>query len=110
MLKTIRISKDIGLFTSINYLTFPGYNDAEDEIERFFNFLKDCPVDLIQMRNLSIDPYIYMSKVQAPKGRVLGIKKLIKMIKKEFPNIKIGYFNVPKEALTEKGREQCYFI
>jgi len=51
-----------------------------------------------------------MSKVQAPKGRVLGIKKLIKMIKKEFPNIKIGYFNVPKEALTEKGREQCYFI
>lgn len=110
VLKTIKISKDIGLFTSINYLTFPGYNDSEDEMEKLFSFLKVCPVDLIQMRNLSIDPYIYMSKVPAPMGRVLGIKKLIKMIKKEFPNIKIGYFNVPKEALTGKGKEKCYFI
>lgn len=110
VLKSIRLSKEIGLFTSINYLTFPGYNDTEEEIERLLNFLKTCPVDLIQMRNLSIDPYLYMSRIPPPKGRFLGIKRLIKLIKKEFPQIKIGYFNLPKEALNGKGTEECYFI
>lgn len=110
VLNSIKISKDLGVFTSINYLVFPGYNDSEEEIEKLLKFLRSCPVDLIQMRNLSIDPYLYMSKVPPPKGKLLGIKNLIKLIKKEFPYIKIGYFNLPKEALNGKGAEKCYFI
>ncbi|MCX7988153.1 MAG: radical SAM protein [Thermodesulfovibrio sp.] len=111
VIKAIKISKECGLFTSLNYLIFPGYNDSEDEIEKLFDFLMQCSVDLIQMRNLSIDPYLYMEKVEPPKGRILGIRKLIKMIKKDFPHIKIGYFNLPKEAFNNVNfKEQCYFI
>lgn len=110
VLQAIRISKESGLFTSINYLTLPGYNDSEDEIEKLLDFLRECPVDLIQMRNLSIDPYLYMERVKKPKGRILGVRKLIKLIKKEYPQIRIGYFNLPKEALENGRKGQCYFI
>lgn len=110
VLLSIRKSKELGLFTNINYLIFPGYNDAEEEIESLLQFLESCPVDQIQFRNLSIDPSVYMKAVPKPRGMVLGIRKLIKLIKSKFPSIRIGYFNIPKEALEGKGKEKCYFI
>lgn len=110
VIESIRKSKDLGLFTSINYLIFPGYNDAEEEVESLLRFLESCPVDLIQFRNLSIDPFVYMSQVPKPRGVMIGVRRLIALIKERFPKIRIGYFNIPKEALDGTGKERCYFI
>lgn len=110
VLNSLRKSTDLGLFTSINYLIFPGYSDAEEEIESLFSFLESCPVDLIQFRNLSIDPYVYIKAVPKPAGMALGVRKLIELIKRRFPHVRIGYFNLPKEALNGEGKERCYFI
>lgn len=110
IIKSIKISKEFGLFTSLNYLIFPGYNNSEEEIGRLFDFLKQCSIDLIQMRKLSIDSYFYIEKVRPSEGRILGIRKFIKMLKKEFPHIKIEHFNIPKDAFHNNSNEQCYFI
>ena len=50
---------------------------------------------MIQWRNLNIDPDWYIKELQidlsAPKT---GVLNLINKIKKEFPNVKSGYFNM----------------
>ncbi len=41
-----------GVYTSINYLIFPGVTDREEEIEAMIEFARRTDLRLIQMRNL----------------------------------------------------------
>ncbi len=102
VIRSIRISKDSGLFTSINLLVFPGYTDREEEVDKLINLIKETSIDLIQMRNLSIDPYLYMRALKRPSGRAIGIRNLINLLKAEFPQIKIGYFNLPEREIKKE--------
>jgi hypothetical protein len=36
-----------------------------------------------------------------PNGATIGMKNLLKQIRREFPNLKFGYFNPPKEKFDE---------
>jgi len=92
--ETIRQAKAHSLFVSLNYLFFPGINDTEDELTALIGFLQDTKADLIQMRNLSLDPEIYLSRLpQDPQSPIMGLKNFMKRIKKNCPWIKFGYFN-----------------
>jgi pyruvate-formate lyase-activating enzyme len=102
VMESIRISKKIGLFTSLNYLVFPGYADREDEVEKLMALVEKTRVDLIQMRNFSIDPMLYMRSVKRPAGKAIGIRGLILRLKKGFPKIRIGYFNLPKDEIAKE--------
>jgi len=100
VLKSIETAKTAGLFTSINYLVYPGYTDREDEVGKLRRLVKDFSIDQIQMRNLSLDPSLFMNAVQRPAGNAIGVKNLIDMLKAEFPNLTIGYFNLPRRDIT----------
>jgi hypothetical protein len=56
--------------------------------------VEEVGLDLIQWRNLNIDPEVYlkMLDIKPPKNR-LGIAGLIEKLKRQFPNLKHGYFN-----------------
>ncbi len=99
VMESIRVSKKIGLFTSLNYIVFPGYTDREDEVDKLFALIKKTKIDLIQMRNFSIDPSIYMRVVTRPEGKAIGVRHLIRKLKTEFPQLKVGYFNLPKKQM-----------
>jgi molybdenum cofactor biosynthesis enzyme MoaA len=99
VMESIRVSKKIGLFTSLNYLVFPGYTDRDDEVEKLMALVEKTRLDLIQMRNFSIDPLLYMRSVTQPEGKAIGIRTLIQRLKKGFPKLKIGYFNLPKAEM-----------
>jgi pyruvate-formate lyase-activating enzyme len=99
VMESIKVSKKIGLFTSLNYIVFPGYTDREDEVDKLFALIKKTKIDLIQMRNFSIDPSLYMKAVTRPAGGTIGVRKLIQNLKTEFPKLKIGYFNLPKKQM-----------
>ncbi len=43
----------------LNYLVFPGVTDREDEVEALVRLVEETGIDLIQMRNLSLDPVMY---------------------------------------------------
>jgi len=47
------------------------------------------------MRNLNIDPDLYLQAMG--KGEGVGISKMIEILKKEFPSLQLGYFNRTKE-------------
>ncbi|MEN6348365.1 MAG: radical SAM protein, partial [Syntrophomonas sp.] len=53
---SIACAKDHGLKVSLNLLTFPGFTDREDEIDYLLNFIEKNRIDMIQLRNLNMDP------------------------------------------------------
>ena len=101
---SIHRAKDNGLFTMLNYLVFPGISDREDEIEALLKLIDSANVDLIQMRNLAIDPLLYWRKMGAD-GRGIGMKKMLDRIKREVPRLQFGYFNRTKENFYPDGFE-----
>jgi len=92
---SLLIAKKKGIYTSINLLVFPGVTDRESEIEGLIKLIKETHLDLIQMRNLNIDPDLYLETMG--KGDGVGISKMIDILKKEFPSLQLGYFNRTKE-------------
>lgn len=94
---SIRLAKESGLYTTLNYLVFPGVTDREEELEAFLGLIRETRADMIQMRNLSIDPELYLRTVPPARGRCVGIRTVLRTIRREFPHVEIGYFNRPKE-------------
>ncbi len=104
VLKGIGMGLGRGIFVSINYLNCPGFTDTPEEIKELLSFIEKHPINMIQWRNLNFDPVRYWKKMNtvAKHGKPVGIKNLLKQIKKVFPKLKYGYFNPPKEKFSVK--------
>lgn len=87
-----RYASEHGVYTSINYLVFPGVSDREEEVEAMAEFLRTNGVKLVQMRNLNIDPEYYLAKVPPKRGELLGMLGLMEALKDEVPGLVIGSF------------------
>lgn len=96
VLRSVKISKQAGRFTSINYLVSPGVSDAPAEVEALLAFVAETGLDMIQMRNLSIDPEYY-NREMGVLGKGIGMYRLLQRLKKEFPRLQFGYYNRTKE-------------
>jgi len=50
---------------------------------------------MIQWRNLNYDPLRYFKemKISVDAREMLGVKEIISLLKKEFPDLRMGYFN-----------------
>jgi len=96
VLESLSAAKEKGLFTMINYLVSPGLSDDPAEVEALLRLIGQTGVDMIQMRNLSIDPHFYNERMGlAKKG--MGMYRMLQVLKKEFPRIQFGYFNRTRE-------------
>lgn len=95
IIKTLSIAKEKGIYTSINLLVFPGFTDRESEVEGLIGLIRKTKLDLLQMRNLNIDPDLYLEAMG--KGEGIGISRMIEVLKKEFPRLQFGYFNRTRE-------------
>jgi len=94
--KSLRYATDKGVYTSINYLVFPGVTDREEEIEAMIGFARRTGLKLIQMRNLNIDPDAYLSLIPKAQGEIYGMKTLLDIYREELPDVVIGsYTHVP---------------
>ena len=98
LLKSIGIAKKYKKFVSINLFVFPGFSDSSQQIRSLTRFIKDTNIDMIQWRNLNIDPDYYLKHIPYKKLNPQGVLCLLATIKKEFPSLKHGYFNLPKES------------
>jgi pyruvate-formate lyase-activating enzyme len=100
VLASLRVAGEHGLFISLNLLVLPGVTDEEAEAEALVRLLRKHRVDLIQMRNLNIDPEMYLASLEwRPRGRKLGVKGLMERLAAEFPGLAFGYFNPPVRTL-----------
>jgi len=93
VMAAIALSKDLGLYTMINYLVFPGITDQEEEIEALIRLIRKTGVNFIHLKNLNIDPQLYIERMPKATLPAVGMKRMTAILEKEFPNLKLGYFN-----------------
>ncbi len=87
-------ARENNLFVSLNLLYFPGVTDTESEFGSLTDFITDTKINFIQMRNLNLDPDIYLELVGDKNlGPQTGLDNFMKRIKKQCPWIEFGYFN-----------------
>jgi wyosine [tRNA(Phe)-imidazoG37] synthetase (radical SAM superfamily) len=94
---SLSLSKDKGLYTMINYLVFPGVTDQEEEIEALMRLIQKTRVHFIHLKNLDIDPQLYLEKMPESHSPAVGIKEMAALLNEEFPDVELGYFNRPVE-------------
>jgi len=105
VVESVKIAKERGLFTMINYLVSPGVTDSPAETDALLKFLGETGVDMLQMRNLSIDPDYYNKELGIMKSGT-GMYRLLERIKREYPKVQFGYFNRTKENFFPQGYEK----
>ncbi len=86
--ESAREMKARGRFVSLNLFVFPGVTDAPREAEALKRFVHDTCVDMIQWRNLNLDPDAYLEMLGQTLPAGMGISRLIE----EIP-VRRGYFN-----------------
>jgi pyruvate-formate lyase-activating enzyme len=95
--ESLKRARDAGVYSSINLLSFPGMIDREREIEALLSFVEETGLQLIQLRNLNIDPEVLLPRMPAldSMGKALGIRTMIEIVKRELPEVEIGNFTRP---------------
>ncbi len=92
--ESIAVMKKNRRFVSLNYFILPGFTDDPDEFEAFCKFIDEQRPDLIQLRNLNMDPDWYIDVVQHNSlKKPIGINNWHAILKKKFPWLRYGYFN-----------------
>ena len=90
-----RAVKSAGGFLMLNLLVFPGITDTERELEALTPLLGDPGVDLIQMRNLNVDPerYRHIAQEAVGAGEPVGLVPFMDRLRDVKPDLRFGYFN-----------------
>jgi len=65
-------------------LDLSGVSDREEEVEAMVEFLCRQPVHLVQLRNLNIDPDVYLKSIPLRRGRLLGIRGCVLVLRLSF--------------------------
>jgi wyosine [tRNA(Phe)-imidazoG37] synthetase (radical SAM superfamily) len=107
VVETLRVMRRYGRYRSINYLVFPGVTDREGELEAVSDLIENTDIDLVQMRNLNIDPEYYRENL--PRGAVqegMGIGEFMRRLRERFPHLQYGYFNPSKETYARWRSER----
>jgi len=89
----MEIAKIRNKFVSVNYFVFPGVTDEVDELEAINQLQERTRFDMIQWRNLNIDPDLYLEALGGKRGTALGIGRVMDRLKEIHPALRYGYFN-----------------
>ena len=82
---------------SITQATEVGTTYTPEEVRALIDFIKEHPINMIQWRNLNYDPVKYLKLINKKPSMPLGMQNILRQIRENFPNLKYGYFNPPKE-------------
>lgn len=102
IVESLRVVNRMGGWTSINYFVFPGVTDSVAEYEALREVIQSTGLNMIQWRNFNIDPDWYMGRMGiTDPGEILGMGQLLDVLQEEFPHLKYGYFNPPRERMAD---------
>ena len=91
--ESLRYALDHGVYVSLNLLHFPGFTDRAEELAAWQDFFRALPVQMIQMRNLNIDPSLFLQMMPKAKEEFVGTKVFMDKLHDEFPQLVIGSFS-----------------
>ena len=88
-----RNASEHGIRVSLNLLTFPGFTDRAQELDALVEFIHRTGSDMVQIRNLDLDPANILKNITPANGPILGLKKFLKTLRHQIPNLDVGSFN-----------------
>ncbi|VBB06551.1 radical sam [Lucifera butyrica] len=91
--ESIRYAVENKVYVSLNMLFLPGFNDREEEVRAWKEWLGTTAVDMVQLRNLNMDPDLFLPLMPPPAGKTLGVRRFIEDLAATFPRIAIGSFS-----------------
>lgn len=91
--ESIRYALAKGIYVSLNMLYFPGFNDRAEELSAWKEFFRELPVQMIQVRNLNIDPDAFLEIMPEAQGESVGTKEFLQELHTAFPELVIGSFS-----------------
>jgi pyruvate-formate lyase-activating enzyme len=102
--ESLLATREAGKWSSLNYLIFPGFSDHRQEVEALARLIQKTKINMIQTRNLNIDPewYIKELKLGDLEKDFMGIPNWIEHVREKFPWLKLGYFNPPLEEMKRE--------
>ena len=92
VLRSISAAKEHAGQVSLNLLVFPGLTDRGSEMDALESLLKDYGIDMIQWRNMNIDPEYYLAAMGRGDSGI-GLHSMVHHLRKQFPKLRHGYFN-----------------
>lgn len=94
-----------GGHASINLLCFPGVTDTEAELRALVGLVERTGLQLVQLRNLNIDPDLYRRSLpRGSVGRGRGMRWLRDALAGCFPQLRFAYFNPSLRSSREHAR------
>jgi pyruvate-formate lyase-activating enzyme len=93
LIETLRVARDAGLYKCINLLIWPGWTDTPAELERLSKLVADGLLDMIQLRNLCVDPAYYAKILPAQREKPMGMRALVEELHRRHPKLRFGTFN-----------------
>ncbi|MBD89695.1 MAG: radical SAM protein [Deltaproteobacteria bacterium] len=98
-----RVVKAHDGYLMLNYFVFPGVTDTAAELEALSAWIEEDGVDMIQLRNLNIDPETYLETVDSVGGlgEPMGIIPWLRELNARFPELRFGYFNPPRGTFSD---------
>jgi pyruvate-formate lyase-activating enzyme len=91
---SIKTAVSLGVYVSLNLLACPGLTDREEEVEALLGLVRETGVDMVQLRNLNIDPDYLFKRVPPAEGGTIGIPGLVEALK-AVPGLEVGNFSRP---------------
>ena len=95
VLKSISMAKRRKLWISLNLLVIPGMTDLPSETKALHSLIQRYQPDMIQLRNLNIDPCWFglAMGLGKRKERPTGMRPWLSNIRRGFPRLRLGCFN-----------------
>jgi pyruvate-formate lyase-activating enzyme len=90
---SIVLAKRQGVHVSLNMLLLPGFNDRPEEAEAWEEFVAATGVDMIQLRNLNIDPEAVWPLLPPEGAPPLGVRAFVRRLAERFPAVSFGSFS-----------------
>ncbi len=90
---SIAAAKDRGVHVSLNLLLLPGFNDRPEEADAWEEFIGATGIDMIQLRNLNIDPEAVWPVLPPQGAAPLGVRTFLRRLAERFPAVRIGSFS-----------------
>ncbi|MDR2868985.1 MAG: radical SAM protein [Deferribacteraceae bacterium] len=101
---SIAAANERGVYVALNLLTMPGITDRKSECDALIDFMSRHKIELIQTRNLNIDAELLYSAIKLAKDELMGLKNMLRTVKKAHKDVKFGYFNRMKDDFfIERG-------
>lgn len=90
---SITYARSRNVYVSLNLLLFPGLNDRPEEIDALCRFIGATGVNMVQLRNLNVDPELLLAAMPAAQARPLGVPALLARLRRDFPQLVLGSFS-----------------